>query len=635
MNPNDTAQQLLQNEKFLELFQRALGGDGGSGSGGDVADMLKSMPKESDPKREEWLRTLQSRLQQETAKEAKKDLEQVHSDEYGQWMFVLPDPGFCIKTNVAGGVKVFINVCQHPRIGEPVPMEPDKENAGQEDSAEMRYRIPISCGQARPGQDKCGNPCKVYDVIVNPSTIQRCGNDHEFRRFVAALCMQWIKQKSEPTLNADEFRNLNFKCKGTLEPQRIRLSAQPKEHNAMGDEIRLPTAAGSATAPSQVIGSQGNGKLIQEVLSPNTTNANPSATATGTATPDTAALKLEPAVKSVTAEGAYNWTLHKRPASNPYFKENVPAHFVIALHLPGVQTIREVDVRIGHRRVDCYYIDEVADGQEDDARAAASAGGDEGGTVVSKKGSGASPFLSLTLDYPVSDDVMEAKYVRKTSLLKLKLAVQLPDETQAPATRPERDVTEVEEEEQERERAAREKERAAAKARNERQRQEEAAVMAERRSYVENLSMVQSGDIPPIIRDEVNQLPREQLPGMLHRLEGRIRKGDSVDALLDKLPEPMLDALIDYIREKLSLEPRPRTVPAAKGKGKAASPSDSHQANSASPVSLSAAKAADAELSNKKASPESQTAMQEFNVTKQSEALLGVAFHNRYLFALD
>ncbi|KAK7200866.1 pre-RNA processing PIH1/Nop17 [Novymonas esmeraldas] len=616
MNANDTAQQLLQNQKFVELFQRALGGGGGDG-GGEVGDMLKEMPKEGDPKREAWLRKLQARLQEETNKEAKRDLEQVHSDEQGQWMFVLPDPGFCIKTTVTGGLKVFINVCQHARIGEPVPMEPEKGGGGQgeaEDAAEMRYRIPISCGQARPAEDKGGKPCKVYDVIVNPATIRRCGEEHEFRRFVAALCMQWIKQKSEPTLNADEFRNLNFKCKGTLEPQRIRLSTQPKAHNAMGDEIRLPSSANGATAPSQVNGAQGTGRLVQEVEpvreTATATSATAAATATTVATPPTPV----PAVREVTAEGTYDWSTHARPGTNPYFKDTVPATFTVTLFLPGILTIREVDVRVGHRRVDCYYVDDVAEaeGREQDG--------------------GPSPFLSVTLDYPLSDNVVEAKYVRKTSLLRLKLAVRLPDETLAPATRPERDVTEVEAEEQQRAQAAREQEWAAAKAQRDRQLQEEAEVMAERRSYVENLSAVQSGDVPPVIRDEVDQMPRDQLPAMLHRLEGRIRKGDSIDTLLDKLPDPMLDALINHIREKLSLQPRlPRQTTTS-----AASPSSSSSTALVPPPTTAAPVATATNTPPPPPPPqERDPAIQEFNVTKQSEALFGVAFHNRYLFALD
>ncbi|KPI86501.1 hypothetical protein ABL78_4441 [Leptomonas seymouri] len=609
MDPNAAAQQLLQNQKFVELFQRALDEPGKDGSGGSE-NLLASIPKEGDPKREEWLRSLQTRLQEETAKEAKKELEQVHSDENGQWMFVQPEPGFCFKTNVAGGSKVFINVCQHARIAEPVPMDPEPGEEG----GEIRYRIPISCGQAKPDKDKSGKPCKVYDVIVNPSTIKRCGEDNEFRRFVAALCMQWIKQKSEPTLNADEFRNLNFKCKGTLEPQRIRLSTKPKAQNAMGDEIKLPSSSGGATAPSQINGAQGTGKLVQEI-EPQKCDVPPVVGQTASESRDgvpqgsitassPSSLPAVPAVKSVVAEGAYDWTAHKRAALNPYFKESVPAQYVVSLALPGIQTIAEVDVRIDRRQIECYYIDEVMDSGSDTDGATAAA---------------ASPFLTATLDYPVSEDVLEAKYLRKTNTLRLRVAVSLPDETQAPATKPERDVTELEEEEQRRAQEEREQQWAAAKAQREKQEKEEAAVMNERKSYVENLSAIQAGDIPPVVREEVDQMPRDQLPGMLHRLEGRLRKGDSIDVLLDKLPEPMLDALIDYIREKLSLLPRPK-----------AAPKDSSEENAAKAPAASEAKAP-----AKPAAAAPPPPTQQFNVTKQCETLFGVAFHNRYLFALD
>lgn len=641
MDPNAAAQQLLQNQKFVELFQRALGESGKTGGGnsksGNEGDstmsLLASMPKEGDPKREEWLRTLQARLQEETTKEAKKDLEQVHSDENGQWMFVLPEPGFCFKTNVAGGSKVFINVCQHARIAEPVPMEAEP---GEASDGEVRYRIPISCGQARPEKDKSGKPCKVYDVIVNPTTIQRCGEDNEFRRFVAALCMQWIKQKSEPTLNADEFRNLNFKCKGTLEPQRIRLSVKPKDQNAMGDEIKLPSSSAAATAPSQVSGMQGTGKLVQEVepsvqqqqqLQANVAEKASSATqvvsdtlkkttdkTVGDSQTGSAAAAV---VKSVVADGAYDWTAHKKAALNPYFKESVPASYVVTLFLPGIQTIREVDLRVARRRIECFYVDEVMSEETENSQKHTSS--------AEEHLAPAEPFLAVTLDYPISEDVLEAKYVRKTNTLRLRVAVRLPDETQSPATKPERDVTEVEDEEQRRAQKARERQWAATQAQQAKLAQEEAAIQQERRSYVENLSAVQAGDVPPVVREEVDAMPRDQLPVMLHRLEGRVRKGDSIDVMLEKLPEPMLDALIDYIRDKLSLEPRPkRPAASAKGNGEDNAmnvPPEAAKASGAPPVAA--------------AQPPPSSSTQEYNITKQSETLFGVAFHNRYLFSLD
>jgi hypothetical protein len=630
MDPNAAAQQLLRNQKFVELFQRALGEADGKGSDGSrTANLLASMPKEGDPRREEWLRTLQIRLQEEAAKEAKKDLEQVYSDENGQWMFVLPEPGFCFKTNLAGGSKVFINVCQHPRIAEPVPMD---AAPGEEDGGEMRYRIPISCGQARPDKDKSGRPCKVYDVIVNPTTMQRCSSDNEFRRFVAALCMQWIKQKSEPTLNADEFRNLNFKCKGTLEPQRIRLSTAPKAQNAMGDEIRLPSSSAAATAPSQVSGVQGVGKLIQEVephdaapSSRKNAGVSPGAPATVNGTAEQTQVPRPSATSSsvthVEAVGTYNWSTHKKAALNPYFKESVPASYTVSLFLPGIQTIREVDVRIDRRRIECFYIDEVIAEKENDSNNLAAAAATT--TAAAPGSTTAPPFLSVTLDYPVSEDVLEARYVRKTNTLKLRVAVQLPDETQTPPTKPERDVTEVEAEEQQRAQEARDRQWAATKAQQEKLAQDEAAIMQERRSYVENLTAVQAGDVPPVVREEVDAMPRDQLPSMLHRLEGRLRKGDSVDVLLDKLPEPMLDALIDYIREKLSLEPRARRTTVKNN-------AEENMTN-ATTTSLAKEPVKAAAATSRPPSP----AVQDFNVTKLSETLFGVVFHNRYLFALD
>lgn len=594
---NAAAQELLKNPQFLKLFERALKGDS------DDSASLGAMPPDGSSERDAWLKKLQDRLQKETTNEMKAEVEKVQHDEHGQWMMVLPEPGFCIKTTLAGGTKVFINVCQHPRIAEPVPM--DDEAAAAD---EVRYRIPISCGQARPDQDKSGKPCKVYDVIVNPSTIHRCRSDTEFRRFVAALCMQWIKQKSEPTLNSDEFRNINIKCKGKLELQRIRLTSQPKVSNVMGDEIQLPLAPNAATAPSQVGGSRGDGKLIQEIVDkPNGATPSPSSSLAKTdldvpsSTPASpqASIPSTAAVKSIVAEGRYDWSTHAKPTANPFFRENVPENYVVELLIPGIQTIREVDVRVSTKRIDCFYIDEV----EDDNKAEEGTG--NGGA------SAAMPFLSATFGYPVLEDVLDAKYIRKKSLLRLRVAVKLPDETKGPATRPERDVVEVEEEEARKDAQRREAEWEAHQKKSQRLQKEEENVQAERRSCVENLSAIQSGAIPPVIRSEIDEMPRDQLVPMLQRLESRTQKGDSLDELMVKLPESAVDSICVYLREKLSLQPR------------AAPP-----APASPPVDPSKEEA-------KRSTEREKDVVKEFNYAKRSEALFGVALHNRYVFALD
>eukprot|EP00796_Vickermania_ingenoplastis_P006138 gene6138-4418_t len=585
-DPQEAAQALLQNAQFLQMFEKVMGD---SGSDKDK-EFFKSMPKEGDPKRDEWLKELQERLHKETISQATKELEQVHTDSNGQWMYVLPQPGFCIKCKAAGGSKIFINIAQHDRIAEPTPMDAGRNEAGEE---ETRFRVPLSCGQARPDKDKSGKPCKVYDVIVNTGTMKRCSEDHEFRRFVAALCMQWIQQKYEPTMNIDEFGNLNFKAKGKLEPQRIRLSSTPKATNAMGDEIKLPTAPNAGSAPSQVGGTSGTGKLIEELeLTDRSTLPNGekkvvlASEATAAAVPDGAAGN-SPAVLEVTKEGSYDWSKHAKPTLNPLFREPVPALYHVKLYIPTVHTIKEVNVRMTPKRIECYYVDEEADTTE--------------------------PFLSVVFDYPVSDELESAKFIRKKYLLKLSVRVELPDETQEPRTKPSRDAVEEEEEEKRKAEAERQKRFEEERLKAERIKKAEEDVMNERKSFVENLSALQAGDIPPAIKEDVDAMPKDQLPIMLQRLENGIRKNDSLDVMLEKLPSEVITCICDYIREKLSLEPKRK----------------SKQVRFNDAVDATAVK-------KKETKPDEESDdTRTYNYAKRAEKLFGIELRNRYVFALD
>lgn len=614
-DPQAAAQALLQNPQFVQLFEKVMSG----GGSGDDKDFLKSMPKEGDPKRQEWLEKLQERLHQETMAQAKSELEQVHTDSNGQWMYVLPEPGFCIKCRAAGGSKIFINIAQHSRIGEPTPIASGRNEAGEEES---RFRVPLSCGQARPDKDKGGKPCKVYDVIVNTTTMKRCSEEHEFRRFVAALCMQWIQQKYEPTLNVDEFTNLNFKAKGTLEPQRIRLSTASKATNAMGDEIKLPSSSNAPTVPSQVGGQGGTGKLIEELDAMGADKSNlPSsdgdakkvvltsevAAASSSSPSPQASSPNKPSVVEVVKDGAYDWTTHAKPTLNPMFKEAVPARYHVKLYIPTVQTIKEVNVHMTSKRVECYYVDEEV--------------------------STTDPFLSVVFDYPVSEDLEEAKFIKKKSILKLTARVVLPDETQAPKTKPVRDAEEEEEEERRLEEEKRQKAWETEKAKADRIRQNEENIMKERRSYVENLSALQAGDIPPAIKEDIDAMPKEQLPLMLQRLEGRVRKGDSLDVMLEKLPGEVIDCICDYLRSRLSLEPR------NKKKVKFSDNVDVVAPDASSPAAADGEKKSAAPIRKNKeeySKPDEETDdSRTYNYAKRSMKLFGVEFHNRYLFALD
>lgn len=603
----EVASALLKNEQFMKVFEQALTG---SSSGG-----LESMPAEGDPAREAWLKKLQRRLKEEADKAEKENLEKVQTDEKGQWMFIQPKPGFCLKSTTAGGGKVFVNVCQHDRIAEPHPM-PKKEGEST-DNDELRFKVPVSCSQAHPDKDKSGRACKVYDVAVNTKTLARCMREPEYRNFISVLSLNWIKQTYEPTLNVEVFRYVNFKVKGKLELHRIRLSETPAAVNAMRDEIKLPMSGTQATTPLQATSHLSSGKLIEEVT-PTSTTPSPAPASQGTtvvlasdaaskpdapSAPQTSHDVPVPSVVRVVNEGSYDWSTHQKPSQNVFFRETVPASYFVELYLPNVQTIREVHVCVDGKKLECFYVDQVAEAEDDEAEVTT-----------------ADPFLAVVFDYPVLSDVSDAKFLCKTKRLKLRATVKLPDETTAPRTAASRDAAEEEAEEERVEREKRDakwrEQQAQLKAHQER----EAAVMNQRKSYVEDLAAVQSGDIPPVLRNEVEAMPKEQLLTLLHRLEARVKKEDSVDKLMETLPPMVLDALIDYIRERLSLEPlkKKKTEPSSN------SPADKKTEN---PPSSSTADGSAIETG--------ENVRIEYNYAAKSEKLFGLAFHNRYLFALD
>ncbi|EPY26618.1 hypothetical protein AGDE_11177 [Angomonas deanei] len=437
---------------------------------------------------------------------------------------------------------------------------PIQSSAAKDD--EIQFRIPLSCGQAKISKDKSNNECKVYDVVVSPKAIEKCKEDNEFRRFLVAVSMNWIQQKYEPTLNDEEFKNLNFKVKGGLEVQRVRLTRPgtgKDNKNAMGDEIKLPTGNEGGTAPTSR-GPIANDKLIEEVVEPTVASI----------------VKLE-------AKGSYDWSTHKSPTQNIFFKENVPKEYYVELLLPTIQTISEAEVIVTRKTVEIYSVD---------------------------KEEGEEPLLRVVLDYPIDEDLQNAKFIRKKNLLKATITVKLPDETQPPESARSRDVVELEEE----------ADRAAAALREEKYKQdlekqrkiqeEEEEVLRQRRELVKNLSAVQEGELPPSLLEEIDAIPREQLVPFLHRLEHKVRKGDSLDTLMEKMPEETLWAVTNYIRKKLNLEP---VVKQDKAPKKKVTFSDSAEKEGHA--------AADSTV--------------EYNNSKKSDLLFGISFQNRYLFTLD
>lgn len=599
VDPAVAAAQLLQNPQFMQLFQKAMG-DG------------SEIPDEKDVKgREEWLKKLQSNLQKESEEEMKKKLEQPVTDEEGTWMHVMPEPGFCVKctTHAAPSKpkeKIFINIVKHPRIAEPMPMDASEIDNDPEMKDSIRFRIPLSCSSGRPDKDKSGQDCRVYDVIVNPLTIQRCGDDPEFRRFVAALSMSWIGQKHEKNLNTDQFTNVNFKCKGTPVVQRIHLrrpgvdangkqqqqqqsNANQDNKNALNNDIQLPKMAGTATVPQFAAGSgSANRKLVQEVDPKEVSSA---------AASSTQQKQQQQKPSFVLAKiGSYDWSKHQKPTKNPYFHETVPVEICAEITLQSISSIKEVDVRIhsNGKQLELRWIDDVDDDED------------------------CEPFMVIIFDFPVEEDPVFAKFSKKSHTLTLRFKVKLPDEVELEERRS-RAAKEEREKEEAAESSVKKKEQQELEARRtkyDRMQQEERDVMAQRKEFVENINAVQQGAVPPTLKTEIDNMPPDQARLMLMRLESKTRNNDTIDEMLDKMPEDVLFNVCNCIRDKLGLERK--------------------KAEEVFSQQLLKNKNADA-AAVKEQYEESSGAQggSEYNFAKKAENLFGVKMMNRYVFALD
>ncbi|CAM9439131.1 unnamed protein product, partial [Hapterophycus canaliculatus] len=144
---------------------------------------------------------------------------------------ISPKPGFVIKTKLLqAGMKVFVNVCHHERIGESGMMKKlDKEGHEVEG-----LNIPMSVGPPSVDKDNKGEECIVYDVIINPKTIEECRADKTGgkRDWVCHVAMQSVMSKHDCRLDPKyKLPKLTFKGNKQEGPAKQRIrddSAKPQ-----------------------------------------------------------------------------------------------------------------------------------------------------------------------------------------------------------------------------------------------------------------------------------------------------------------------------------------------------------------------------------------------------------------------
>ena len=388
----------------------------------------------------------------------------------------------------------------------------------------------MSLSPGKTDTDKSGNICNVYDVIVNTNTLQRSEQDREFRRFVCAIAIQYIHSKSEPHMNADEFTNLNFKVKGKLSVQRIKLSEPQEQSDTIQKELNIPKTNQCGTEPTKRY-TNPTGKLIEEVDTViDKLPEDKLITSTNCVDPNEANSSDWQFKYEIHNYNTYNWSNHPNPTTSSYYVSNPPELLLVNIHLNEVKP-SELDIQLDKNSI---YVLNVSTHEP-------------------------RPTFVISLPFPIDPEpTSRVKYLKKKQVLCMQLHVVIPihEERTAPC----KDA--AEEEDMRLNREQRNRQLAEEEQMNKRIKydEENRKVCQDRKELAENVHAMQQGMLPPSLEQHLNSMPDTEKKVLLQRIEGHILKGDALDTLIEKLTPDMIHTVTSFLRSKLLLEPLPPKV---------------------------------------------------------------------------
>jgi hypothetical protein len=121
--------------------------------------------------------------------------------------------------------------------------------------------IPMSVGPRRLSNDKNGNPCAAYDVIVNPKVVQDATSDTSGKQkdFLCQLAIQSLEQKYKLELDY-RYKLPKLKVFGELQQQYIQdRKRMPKieevsaKTNSVTEKVSAKHSVNSKTIPQELL----------------------------------------------------------------------------------------------------------------------------------------------------------------------------------------------------------------------------------------------------------------------------------------------------------------------------------------------------------------------------------------------
>ncbi|KAG8230410.1 hypothetical protein J437_LFUL010211 [Ladona fulva] len=144
------------------------------------------------------------------------------------WKIIKPSPGFCVKLRKADGEKVFINVCKTDELPAPDEITDSELMKILSSDEPSSYRVPMSIGEERSDTDKSGNPCAVFDIVVNTTFYRKVESNPLFRQFLLTCVLEALEDKYDLILEKEEFIVLkNLKSKGGMTEHRVQVRNKP------------------------------------------------------------------------------------------------------------------------------------------------------------------------------------------------------------------------------------------------------------------------------------------------------------------------------------------------------------------------------------------------------------------------
>eukprot|EP00698_Gefionella_okellyi_P025023 TRINITY_DN9027_c0_g1_i2.p1 TRINITY_DN9027_c0_g1~~TRINITY_DN9027_c0_g1_i2.p1 ORF type:complete len:440 (-),score=109.73 TRINITY_DN9027_c0_g1_i2:191-1510(-) len=130
--------------------------------------------------------------------------------------YILPTPGFVVKTKTKTDRKVFLNIVACDAMA-----APSTRRGLVGDHEEEGINIPLSVSAPREDVDRAGAGCSVIDAAVSPVAIDQARVAADFKELLCMLAIQWASNKHQLDLS-DKYSLPKTRCKGNPMMQLIR-----------------------------------------------------------------------------------------------------------------------------------------------------------------------------------------------------------------------------------------------------------------------------------------------------------------------------------------------------------------------------------------------------------------------------